>query len=99
MNFKKHDYDKTLTRLISILSKLYEGKSLSIKSLAEEFNVSERTISRDFNEKLVANFPIYQDKKLWKMQEDYKLEKSSSIEDTLVLGIIEKLIEGAGNKF
>ncbi len=99
MTFKKHDYDKTLTRLISILSKLYVGESLSVKALAEEFNVSERTISRDFNQKLVANFPIYQDKKLWKMRDGFKLEKSTSIEDTVVLGIMEKLIEGAGTKF
>jgi len=99
MTFKKHDYDKTLTRLISILSKLYEGESLSVKALAEEFNVSERTISRDFNQKLVASFPIYQDKKLWKMRDGFKLEKSTSIEDIIVLGIIEKLIEGAGTKF
>ena len=36
----KHDYDKALTRLVSILTKLYNGEQLSVKDLAEEFNVS-----------------------------------------------------------
>ena len=94
----KHDYDKILTRLTIILSRLNDGEALSVTELAKEFNVSERTIQRDFNERLVS-FPVYQDKKKWKMQEGYKLEKSVSIEDAVVLDIMEKLIEGAGRKF
>jgi len=94
----KHDYDKILTRLTIILSRLNDGEALSVTELAKEFNVSERTIQRDFNERLVS-FPVYQDKKKWKMQEGYKLEKSVSIEDAVVLDIMEKLIEGAGQKF
>ena len=94
----KHDYDKILTRLTIILSRLNDGEALSVTELAKEFNVSERTIQRDFNERLVS-FPVYQDKKRWKMQEGFKLEKSTSIEDTVVLDIMEKLIEGAGRTF
>ncbi len=94
----KHDYDKILTRLTIILSRLNDGEALSVTELAKEFNVSERTIQRDFNERLVS-FPVYQDKKKWKMQDGYKLEKSVSIEDAVVLDIMEKLIEGAGQKF
>jgi len=94
----KHDYDKILTRLTVILSRLNDGEALSVTELAKEFNVSERTIQRDFNERLIS-FPIYQDKKRWKMQEGYKLEKSTSIEDAVVLDIMEKLIEGAGQRF
>ncbi len=94
----KHDYDKTLTRLVSILKKLYEGEELSVKDLAEEFNVSSRTIQRDFNEKLIS-FPIYQDKRKWKMQEGFRLEKISSIEDQVVLDIMDKLYEGMGSEF
>jgi len=40
----KHDYDKILTRLTSILSRLYQGEKLQPKDLSEEFNVSLRTI-------------------------------------------------------
>lgn len=94
----KHDYDKTLTRLVSVLSKLYDGESLSVKELAEEFNVSTRTIQRDFNQRLIS-FPIYQDKKLWKMKDGFRIEKSTSIEDSIVLDIMEKLVEGVGDKF
>jgi len=45
-----HDYDKILTRLISILARLNDGEALSVK----EFNISERTIQRDFHERLVS---------------------------------------------
>lgn len=94
----KHNYDTILTRLTIILSRLNDGEALSVTELAKEFNVSERTIQRDFNERLIS-FPVYQDKKKWKMQDGFKLEKSTSIEDTVVLDIMEKLIEGAGQKF
>jgi len=94
----KHDYDKALTRLVSILTKLYNGEQLSVKDLAEEFNVSTRTIQRDFNDRLIS-FPIYQENRLWKMQDGFKLEKTSSIEDQVVLDIMEKLVDGVGSKF
>jgi len=94
----KHDYDKILTRLTVILSKLNDGEALSVKELAKEFNTSERTIQRDFNERL-ASFPIYQEKKKWKMQEGYRIEKTQSLEDEIVLDIMEKITEGIGGKF
>ena len=65
---KKHDYDRTLTRLTTILQRLYDGERLSVKALAEEFNVSERTVQRDFNQQLIR-FPIEKEGRLWKMQE------------------------------
>jgi len=94
----KHDYDKILTRLTVILSKLNDGESLSVKELAKEFNTSDRTIQRDFNERLVS-FPIYQKNKKWKMQDGFRVEKTKSLEDELVLDIIEKITEGIGGKF
>ncbi len=94
----KHDYDKILTRLTVILSKLNDGEALSVKELAEEFNTSPRTIQRDFNERLIS-FPIYQENKKWKMQDGFKVQKTKSLEDELVLDIIEKITEGIGGKF
>jgi predicted DNA-binding transcriptional regulator YafY len=94
----KHDYDTILTRLTQILSKLNNGEALSVKELAEEFNTSPRTIQRDFNERLIS-FPIYKEGRRWKMQEGFRIEKSKSIEDELVLSIIEKITEGIGGKF
>lgn len=95
----KHDYDKTLTRLNTILARLNDGEALSVKELAEEFNVSIRTIQRDFNEKLVGLYPIYQEKRKWKMQDGYKIEKATSIENTLILDILEKMTDGLGNHY
>lgn len=95
----KHDYDKTLTRLNTIISKLNNGDALSVRELAKEFNVSERTIQRDFNERLISLYPIYQDKKSWKMKDGHKIEKVSGVEDTIILDILEKLTDGLGMKF
>ncbi len=94
----KHDYDKILTRLTIILSKLNDGESLSVKDMAEEFNVSTKTVQRDFNERL-SIFPIYQDKKRWKMQDGFRVEKAKSLQEQLVLEIIEKITEGIGGQF
>lgn len=94
----KHDYDTILTRLTTILQKLNDGEALSVTELAKEFNVSTRTIQRDLNERLTA-FPIIQENKKWKMQDGFKIEKSKSIEDEVVLDIIEKISENVGGVF
>jgi predicted DNA-binding transcriptional regulator YafY len=94
----KHDYDKALTRLRIILKRLNEGEALSVTSLAEEFNVSTRTIQRDFNEKLTS-YPIIQENKKWKMQDGFKIEKINEIEDAIVLDIIEKMSDNVGTVF
>ena len=94
----KHDYDKILTRLTLILKRLNDGEELSVKELALEFNVSNRTIQRDFNERLVS-FPIYQENKKWKMQDGFKIEKTNDVEDNIVLDIIEKITQSIGGKF
>ena len=70
----QHDYDKILTRLTVILSRLYQAEQLKPSDLAKEFNVSERTIQRDFKDRLI-HFPIYYENKHWKMQNDFKIEK------------------------
>ena len=94
----KHDYDKILTRLTTILSRLNDGEVLSVKVLADEFNVSTKTIQRDFNERLIS-FPIYQEKKKWKLQDGFRLEKSISLQEQLVLEIMQKMTESIGGKF
>ncbi len=54
------DYDKTLTRLIGILSKLSNDERYNTKEFAKEFNVGVRTIQKDINERLLS-FPIVKD--------------------------------------
>lgn len=92
-----HDYDKILTRLTNILVKLHDGDSCSVKELALEFNVSDRTILRDLTQRL-SSFPIYKDKTRWKMQDGYRLEKTKIFEEELVLDILEKMADNIGGK-
>ena len=94
----KHDYDKIITRLTQILTKLYQGEELEIKDLSQEFNVSIRTLQRDFKERLY-NFPIYYENKKWKMQSDFKIDKSLTIKDTITLDILEHFSSNLGNSF
>ncbi len=54
-------YDKALFRLISILSMLTKDERPTIDSLAEEFNVSKRTIQTDIYSRL-SGFDITKDK-------------------------------------
>jgi len=52
---------KLAERLASIITQLNDAKVLSIASLAEEFNVSVRTVQRDLNERL-SFLPIHESK-------------------------------------
>ena len=94
----KHDYDKILTRFTIILKRLNDGETLSIKELAEEFNVSTRTIQRDLNERL-KEFPIEKVGQKWKLKDGFKIDKDISLEENVVLDIIEKITDGIGGKF
>ena len=99
MSKYKYDYSKILTRLRIILSRLNDGEALSVNKLAKEFKRSTRTIQRDFKERLAPLFPIYQENKKWVMDKGYRIEKTRSVEDEIILGIIEKLTEGIGGDF
>lgn len=94
----KHDYDKIITRLTIILSKLHQGEELKPKDLSEEFGVSLRTIQRDFRERLLS-FPIYYEQGSWKMDKNYKLDKQLSVKDTITLDILENFSKSLGESF
>ena len=93
-----HDYDKILMRLTTILQRLYEGETLSVTELADEFNVSTRTIQRDFNQRLVR-FPIEKEGQRWKMCEGHRLERLRKPDEELVLDMLETLAGGIGGGF
>lgn len=94
----KHDYDKAMTRLTTILSRLYQGEELSVTELAQEFAVSTRTIQRDFNDRLY-NLPIEQVKKKWKLRVGCTIEKTLPIDELVVVQIIEKISQDIGGEF
>lgn len=45
-------YDRLASRLAILVSRLFMGETLSIRQLAQEFGVSERTVQRDLRERL-----------------------------------------------
>src|SRR5690606_31277505 len=46
-------YDRLAVRLSVIISRLLAGHALVLKTLADEFAVSERTLQRDFQQRLL----------------------------------------------
>lgn len=53
MKQKEVTHDKLAMRLGIILTKLFSGHRINQKTLAEEFKVTERTIQRDLNQRLM----------------------------------------------
>lgn len=96
---KKHDYDKILFRLTSIWQRLREGEILSVKELAIEYNVSTKTIQRDFNERLAPKLPIEKSGYKWKVKDGYSIDKTLSFEEDLVLDILKELSISMGSSF
>lgn len=82
----KHDYDRTVTRLITILSKFSQNEIVNPKDLAQEFNVSVRTIQKDLKDKLMPNFPIYMYKKgEYRLTEGACITKSNLTNDEMII--------------
>lgn len=81
----KKDYDKTLTRLISILTKLSNKERPNTKELACEFGVTDRTIQKDIYERLIS-FPIEKGScGGFKFIDGYTLNKSTLSSDEMIL--------------
>ncbi|MFW2525627.1 helix-turn-helix transcriptional regulator [Aliarcobacter butzleri] len=82
----KHDYDRTVTRLITILSKFSSNEVVNPKDLSQEFNVSVRTIQKDLKDKLMPNFPIYMYKKgEYRLTEGASITKSYLTNDEMII--------------
>jgi len=80
----KKDYDKTLFRLLGILTKLDNDERPKTKDLAKDFNVGLRTIQKKISEKLY-NFPITKDKAGCLMfHEGYSLQRTMLDNDELM---------------
>jgi predicted DNA-binding transcriptional regulator YafY len=81
---KYKNSDRVLTRLILILQKLSDNQFPTRKDLAEEFNVSAKTIQRDINERL-CHFPIEENSlKQLKFLEGFSLNKTSLKENEML---------------
>ncbi|MFV1477750.1 helix-turn-helix transcriptional regulator [Serratia marcescens] len=62
-----HRHDKLALRLSVIISRLFAGESLSLKALSDEFGVSERTLRRDFHQRLI-HLDITGDNGTWRLR-------------------------------
>ena len=82
----KKDYDKTLTRLISILTQLSNDERYTTKEFAEEHSVSVRTIQKDFKDRLGNFFSIEKDSLgRHKFMSGVSINKSSLSNDEMML--------------
>ncbi|CAK2409938.1 WYL domain-containing transcriptional regulator [Vibrio crassostreae] len=75
--------EKLALRLGDILTRLYRGEVLSISWLMEEYGVSEKTLRRDFNQRLI-NAPIM------KTEHGYQLESQLSSNITTTQRILDE---------
>lgn len=93
------DYDRTLNRLIIILHKLWKDERPSINELAEEFQVSKRTIQRDIYQRLSV-FHIDKDPKTGSFHfvEGHKLETLLIDQEMLALALSIPLTYGTNDK-
>ena len=84
--------DKLAIRLTSIITRLNSGEILSVKALAEEFAVTERSIQKDLNERVMQFLPITKKNGQYYM-ESYLLGKLSydNIRDFALLSGVNKL--------
>jgi predicted DNA-binding transcriptional regulator YafY len=91
------DYDKTLTRLIGILTWLSEGRLPTTRELAEEFNVTMRTIQKDIYERLVG-FPIVRRSDgRFMFMEGFSLNKSLlGVEEMILIALSLSQFDGGG---
>ncbi len=95
----QNSHDKLSQRLVCIVMKLNNGERFTVKELADEFNVNERTIQRDIKDKLHF-LPIEKKGKYYSL-EAYALGKLSfdDIKSFATLSGIQSLYPELTNQF
>ncbi len=95
------NYDKRIYRFVAILKELDSKKYVTTQGLAEEFNVSRRTIQRDMRILNDAGFPIYSDGEgMHSFIEGFKLNKVSlTKEEASLFAIMYEVSDSLGDKF
>jgi predicted DNA-binding transcriptional regulator YafY len=89
----KHDYDRAMYRITTIVSRLNIGERLFLPDLASEFGVSLRTIQKDFATRL-AVFPIIKNSdSSYAFMDGYRLKGSANPEESIVVELIGALVE------
>ncbi len=82
-----HEHDKIAQRLGMLLTRLYSGEKLHLSDLATEYNVTVRTLQRDFNQRL-SYLPIEHRSQQYWLDPEFLNHKSD--------GKVRKLAERQG---
>lgn len=95
------DYIKTIERLITILSVLDKGKSVTTADLASELGVTQRTIQRDISLLSRCGYPLYDAKRgQYAFVEGFSLRKVAlSEEQASLLSFLCDIAASLGVKF
>ncbi|BCD62890.1 hypothetical protein NitYY0826_C1776 [Nitratiruptor sp. YY08-26] len=91
-------YQKANKCLAKILARLYDGETLSMKELAQECQVSKRTMQRYVNERL-AYFPLKKDGDLFRLDWIEEQRSGWSEEEIAVLEMLDNLSKNQGSSF
>lgn len=84
----KKDYDRALRRFLGILTKLSNNERPNSRDLAEEFNVTIRTIQNDIN-RLITSYPITKDSDgKFIFEHGYSLKRTSLSEEEMMVLIL-----------
>ena len=95
------DYVKTIERLLTILSLLDKGKSVSTSELAEKLGVTQRTIQRDISLLDRCKYPIYEKQRgRYAFAEGFSLRKVAlSEEQASLMSFMFEIASSLGHKF
>lgn len=74
---KNNSYDKKIFRLIYILNRLSNRERIITANLAQEFNVTIRTVQRDLELLSMTGFPLSLNNGVYKFEEGFSLRKIS----------------------
>jgi|Deesub1362A_J573_1020465.scaffolds.fasta_scaffold00230_12 proteasome accessory factor B len=88
--------------LMIILNKLENKEKVTVRSLMEELEVSERTVHRYLNTLQIGGFPIKYDRKreTYCFEEGYTLSKPDlTLEESLAFALSKKLMKSLGPGF
>ncbi len=97
---KKKAYDEKLRRLVTIISQLANGGTVTAAELAGQFKVSKRTIQRDMEFLSEINWPIYPDNGTYKFTEGFSLRKITvTPEEKFLISLFYRLFSQAKQPF
>jgi len=98
---KNKNYDKKIFRLVSILNKLNGGGKVRSSELAEEFNVSIRSVQRDLDLLNMTGFPLdMPEKGVYSFMPGFSLRKLMlTDEEASLLSFFHEIANSLGKNF